>query len=188
MALCGVLGGCVYTPEVAPPPAVEPSVSPPQVITVTNGGDGELGRYVSLKRQAADSDETQWRVLYDDAKANPGISARERRLRLALLLGAPNRPEPDRKEAERLLEALLSDDGGGGSLSASMKDLLVVSKHEIVKRGRLVERMKQLEARQDELETDVNRLEEELAEAIKKIQALTKIEKSIERPKNSEAP
>ncbi len=146
----------------------------------------ELAEYVDLQRQAMESDEKAWRVLYEGAKTDPNLSAQERRVRLALLLAAPHRPEPDRKEAERTLNALL--DADGDRLSEPIKDLLTVSKHEIVKRGRLAERVKVLETQRNSLAQDVERLEQELAEATEKIQALTKIEKSIERPKNSEAP
>ncbi len=184
-ALFSVLAGCVYTPEEAPPPVAAPPVETPRVAS-PHVHEDKLAQYLALKRQAADSNEAQWRTLYDEAKADATLSARERRVRLTLLLGAPNRPEPDWKEAERLLDTLLKD--GYASVSQPIRDLLTVAKHEIVKRGRLVERMKQLEARQDGLQTDVKRLEQELAGAMDKIQALTKIEKSIERPKNSETP
>ncbi|MDH3638857.1 MAG: hypothetical protein OES09_10415 [Gammaproteobacteria bacterium] len=186
IALGGVLGACVYTPEGVPPRAAEPSVGPPRVITTTNGSDAELAQFLSLKRRAAEAVETEWRVLYDDAKANPSISARDRRIRLALLLGAPHRPEPDWKQAERLLDLLLS--GDESDWSESMRDLLAVTKHEIVRRGKLVDRVKQLHSQRNELETNVERLEQDLAEATEKIQALTNIEQSIERPKGSETP
>lgn len=186
-ALCGAVGACAYQPEreSAAPRASPPPPAPPPVVTTERAIAGKLVRYMALQRQALEVNDQQWQALYRRAKADQSVASIERRMERALVLGAPRSTEADQKEAVRLMDELLKESDG---LANPVKNLLSVSKHEIVTRSQLKDRIKQLETEQTKLKADVSRLGKALADANEKIQALTTIEKSIERPKNSEVP
>ena len=143
-----------------------------------------LDDYVMMQRRSMSMDEAQWPAGNADAH---GPGEQDNRIRRALLRASPGRSVEDLAVARDSLKQILTAEDAPHS--AALRDYLVLTLRMVEQRLSLQsesdfanERVRALEAQLSATQLRLQELEQARAEAEQKLRALTKIEKSIERP------
>lgn len=142
-----------------------------------------LDEYVTLQRRSLSMDQDQVAAARTD-QADPGD--RDSRIRRALVLASPGRSKAELTTARDELQEILTKDA---PTSAAVRDYLVLTLRYVEQRLTLrsqgaeyASKLRQLENENKTLKEQLQQADEALSEAENKLEALTKIEKSIERP------
>lgn len=143
-----------------------------------------LDDYVMMQRRSMSMPEAQWPA---GTAGDHGPNAQDIRIRRALLRASPGRSVEDLALARDSLKQILT--GEDAPHSAALRDYLVLTLRMVEQRIALrsesdaaQERVRSLEAQLSATQLRLQELDQARAEAEQKLRALTKIEKSIERP------
>ncbi len=152
-----------------------------------------VDEYVVLKHKLIEADVEEIRRISKQVEEqndnNPGPDSR---IRVALLLCSPQRSEEELIRARQILGDVLSF---SSALSPSVEDFIEINRREIDQRLSAIKTIREnaelVESLEDErtrLRSEIESLQQSLAETNKKIKALKKIEESIDRPNKLEVP
>lgn len=166
----------------------------------------ELADYVRYMDVLVATDEAGWNGVFAHAsQAAASDPTPENRLRLALVLTQPDRPAEDLQAARDLLVALLESERGLSpavrkvarvklveterrialhQTIESLRSQLARAKNEVLNEK---QERKRVERERALAEQEIERIRSALADALAKLEAITNIERSVERSQN-EAP
>lgn len=148
-----------------------------------------VDEYISLHRDVAQLDSSQWQQRYEQAAQRQQTTPTlEGDIRLALILSAVRESPPQLQQARTLIDKLLAQPE---RLSSSQRNFLALTLEQVEQQLQLGQLQQQLTQLRDEkalLEKDLQQLRGQLTEAQTKLEALTDIEQSIERPQHGSKP
>lgn len=166
----------------------------------------ELAGYVRYMDMLAAVDEKGWDGVFGQvSKATETDPTPENRLRLALVLSQGDRPGSDLKAAQSLLVAILEEQRNVSPAVRKMARVKLEETEQRIVLHRTVNSLRgqlaaarnevlsekqartRIELERAQVEQEIQRIQSALADALAKLEAVTNIERSVERSQN-EAP